>query len=84
MMHAKIGSRILIRGRAVGAVDRHGDVLEVRGADGAPPYLVRFDGGHEALVYPGPDCVIDEVGTTPSNAPVWDSQPAFGEVPNEQ
>ena len=31
----------------------------MRGADGAPPFLVRWsDNGHEALVYPGPDAEI--------------------------
>jgi hypothetical protein len=63
-MHAQVGSHILIRGRAVGAVDRHGEVIEVRGPDGGPPYLVRFGDGHEILVFPGADCVIDEVGPT--------------------
>jgi hypothetical protein len=44
---------------ASASADRHGEVLEVRGADGAPPYLVRFDDGHEMLVYPGTDAVIE-------------------------
>ncbi len=59
-MFAQVGSRILIHGKAVGATDRHGEVIDVRGADGAPPYLVRFDDGHETLVFPGPDCTVDE------------------------
>ncbi|CAN5199215.1 DUF1918 domain-containing protein [soil metagenome] len=59
-MHARIGSRVLIHGRSVGSPDRHGSVIEVRGADGSPPYLVRFDDGHESLVFPGADCTIVE------------------------
>ena len=39
---------------------RRGEVLEVRGADGGPPYLVRFDDGHETLLYPGADCVLEQ------------------------
>ena len=36
-----------------------GEILEVRGKDGTPPYVVRwFDTGHEALVFPGPDATI--------------------------
>ncbi len=58
-MQARIGDRICIRGATVESADRHGEVLEVRGADGAPPYLVRFDDGHEMLLYPGTDAVIE-------------------------
>jgi hypothetical protein len=37
-------------------------VLEVRGSDGGPPFLVRWsDTGHEALVFPGPDAEIRHV-----------------------
>jgi hypothetical protein len=57
-MKATVGERVLIHGRSVGTVDRHGEIVEVRGDDGEPPYLVRFDDGHESLVYPGPDCEI--------------------------
>lgn len=39
---------------------RRGEILEVRGLNGAPPYLVRWiDGGQMALVYPGPDAIIE-------------------------
>jgi hypothetical protein len=58
-MHATVGERIIIRGMTVGSTDRHGEIIEVRGVNGDPPYLVRFDDGHEALTYPGADCVIE-------------------------
>ena len=51
----------MIRGRNVGSPDRHGEVIEVKGESGAPPYLVRFDNGHETIVFPGPDVVIEHV-----------------------
>ena len=39
--------------------ERDGEILEVRGENGEPPYVVRwFDTGHEALVFPGPDASI--------------------------
>jgi hypothetical protein len=57
-MHAQVGDRVMIHGRKVGERDRAGTVLEVRGGDGNPPFLVRFDDGHEGLVYPGPDWVV--------------------------
>lgn len=58
-MQTTAGTRIVIRGSSVGAPERHGEVLEVRGNDGGPPFYVRFDDGHESLVYPGPDCVLE-------------------------
>ncbi len=58
-MEAAQGDRIIIHGRTVGAADRHGEIIEVRGANGAPPYFVRFDDGHETILYPGGDFTID-------------------------
>jgi hypothetical protein len=57
-MHATVGEKVVIHGKNVGSPDRHGEIAEVRGAGGDPPYLVKFDDGHEALVFPGPDCTI--------------------------
>jgi hypothetical protein len=42
--------------------DRHGEIIEVRGANGEPPYLVRFDDGHETVVFPGGDFSVEKVG----------------------
>jgi hypothetical protein len=50
----------------VGKVDRVGEIVEVRGTDGGPPYLVRFDDGHESLVFPGSDTTVDEEPSTES------------------
>jgi len=58
-MHAEVGDRIVIKGHHVGEPDRDAEVLEVRGADGAGPFLIRWgDSGHEGLFYPGPDAVV--------------------------
>ena len=62
-MHATVGERILIRGMTVESTDRHGEIIEVRGSEGGPPYFVRFDDGHEALIYPGVDCVMERPTT---------------------
>ena len=64
-MHADVGSRLVIHGKQVGQVDRHGEVLEVRGEGGGPPYLVRFDDGHETLLYPGADCELEHSRPAP-------------------
>lgn len=59
-MQASTGTRIVIHGKTVGVPDRRGEITEVRGADGGPPYLVSFDDGHESLVFPGPDFAIQD------------------------
>ena len=58
-MHATVGERLIIHGKLVGQATRRGEILEIRGEDGGPPYLVRFDDGHETLLFPGADCEIE-------------------------
>ncbi|GAA4089923.1 DUF1918 domain-containing protein [Nonomuraea soli] len=58
-MNATVGDRLLVHGHVVGQRNRSGEIIEIRGPDGGPPYLVRFDDGHTGLVYPGPDAVIE-------------------------
>lgn len=59
-MQAQKGDRLVIRGHHVGDLDRDGEILEVQGEDGGPPYLVRWsDEGHEGLIFPGSDAVIE-------------------------
>jgi hypothetical protein len=57
-MHAKVGDRLVVEGRTVDVHRRQGEILEVRGDDGAPPYVVKWDDGHEGLVFPGPDAHV--------------------------
>lgn len=58
-MQVSQGDRIIIRGHRVGEPDRDCEVLEVRGSDGGPPYLVQWvDSGHETLFFPGSDAVV--------------------------
>jgi hypothetical protein len=58
-MQAAIGDRFCVRGNIVGQRERTGEIIEVRGAGGEPPYLVRFDDGHTSLVFPGPDAIVE-------------------------
>lgn len=58
-MQAAVGEKILIHGRTVGAPEQEAEIIEVRGDDGTPPYVVRFGDGHEKLIYPGPDAEIE-------------------------
>jgi hypothetical protein len=72
-MKAQKGDRIILAGEQVDRPTRDGEVLEVRGADGGPPYLVRWSDGHEGLLYPGPGSVLrvhgeGEQAVTPTEA----------------
>ncbi|MFC4912680.1 DUF1918 domain-containing protein [Actinomadura gamaensis] len=58
-MNASVGDRLHVHGNIVGLADTTGEIVEVRGRDGGPPYLVRFADGRTALVFPGPDAVIE-------------------------
>ena len=60
-MHASAGDRLHVHARIVGQQDHVGEIVEVRGPQGEPPYLVRYPDGHETLVYPGPDAVVEPV-----------------------
>jgi Domain of unknown function (DUF1918) len=58
-MHANVGDRIVIKGHHVGEPDRDCEVIEVQGADGGPPYVVRWgDTGHESLFFPASDASV--------------------------
>lgn len=60
-MRAKVGDTILIQGHKVGDVERRGEIVEVRGADGGPPYVVRWGNEPgEHLIFPSSDAVIEE------------------------
>jgi hypothetical protein len=59
-MQASVGDRIVIKGHHVGEPERDCAVLEVRGPEGGPPYVVRWgDDGHETLFFPGPDATVE-------------------------
>jgi hypothetical protein len=58
-MRAEVGDLLHMHGRTVGTRDRVAEIVDVRGEQGEPPYLVRFPDGHESLIYPGSDCVVE-------------------------
>jgi hypothetical protein len=59
-MKARTGDRLVIRGHVVGERERTAEVVAVQGPAGTPPYLVRWiDDGHESLIYPGSDALIE-------------------------
>ena len=59
-MKASVGDRLVIKGHHVGEPDRDGEILEVHGEDGGPPYLVQWsDDGHVGLFFPSTDAVVE-------------------------
>jgi hypothetical protein len=58
-MRAVVGDRLHVHGRVVGTPDQVSEIIEIRGNDGTPPYLVRWEDGHEALVFPGADASVE-------------------------
>jgi Domain of unknown function (DUF1876)/Domain of unknown function (DUF1918) len=69
VMKAQVGDRIIIAGRRVDDPVRDGEVLEVKGTDGSPPYTVRWSDGHTGLVYPGPGAVTKVESGTGQHGP---------------
>jgi hypothetical protein len=58
-MQATVGDRLHVHGNTVGQPEHMGEIVEVHGSGGNPPYLVHFDDGHTSLVFPGPDAVVE-------------------------
>jgi len=66
-MHAKPGDHLVIKGHHVGDVEKDGEILEVHGAGGEPPFLVRWsDEERETLVFPGSDAVVEHSRKRPA------------------
>jgi hypothetical protein len=73
-MKAKVGDWLVVKGTTVEQHDQRGEITEVRGKDGSPPYVVHWFGGdHVATVYPGPDAVV----VTPAEQEAADARARF-------
>lgn len=58
-MKAQVGDELIVKGSHVGEPERRGVIAEVHGADGAPPYLVRWSDGHQSSFFPSSDTVVE-------------------------
>jgi hypothetical protein len=59
-MKAHVGDKLVILGHRIHKPVREAEIVEVRGADGEPPYRVRWYGtDHVTLIFPGPDAHIE-------------------------
>lgn len=66
-MKAHAGDHLTIKGHRVGESERTGEILEVREEDGETRYLVRWEDGHEAWLYPGPDAFVERKKKRPAS-----------------
>jgi Domain of unknown function (DUF1876)/Domain of unknown function (DUF1918) len=70
MMRAHAGDHIVVASPATGGVVRDGKIIEVRGTDGAPPYVVLWSDRPKAVLYfPGADAHIDDTQTKDAALP---------------
>ena len=58
-MRAEVGDELVVRGRHVGDEDSGGVIIEIHGEQGAPPYLVRWEDGHQSVFVPSSDTQME-------------------------
>lgn len=59
-MNAAVGDRLVVKSRHLDEPARVGEIVEVHGSEGAPPYVVRWEGATDtAVVVPGPDAHVE-------------------------
>ena len=59
ILRARPGDRLIIRAHHTGEAEHDGEILEVLGDAGAPPYVVRWEeDGHVSRLYPGTDAYV--------------------------
>ena len=64
-MRASVGDRVVVAGHRLGDPERDGEVLEVHGTHGEPPFVIRWaDDGHVATFVPGSDTRVEHHGIT--------------------
>jgi len=66
-MRADVGDELVVRGRHVGDEDREGVIIEIHGEQGAPPYLVRWEDGHQSVFVPSSDTLMEHRRTRQSH-----------------
>jgi predicted transcriptional regulator len=66
-LHARVGDVLVVRGAHLGDRDRRAVIAEMHGADGGPPFLVRWTDDQderEHLCFPGSDAHIESPSVT--------------------
>ena len=57
-MDAHVGDRIFVESRKVGGGRKTGEIVEVIEGSGGHHYRIRWDDGHESIVYPSTDAFV--------------------------
>ncbi len=66
-MEATVGDRIVVKSRHTGEPVHTGQIVEIHGPGGTPPYMVRWDdSGHTTLFFPGSDAAVEHLGRAAS------------------
>jgi hypothetical protein len=58
-MKAAVGDELTVKGRHQGDADRRGQIIEIHGEGGSPPFLVRWNDGHESVFFPSADTLVE-------------------------
>jgi len=58
-MRAKVGDELTVKGRRRDT-ERHAEIVDIIGMDGARPYLVRWLDGCESVFFPSDDTTVVE------------------------
>jgi hypothetical protein len=66
VLRASPGDRLVVHGHHLGQPGRDAEILEVKGPDGTPPYVVRWaDTGRVGVLYPGSDASVEHFARAP-------------------
>jgi len=69
ILRARPGDRLVIRAHHAREAEHDGEILEVLGDEGAPPYVVRWEeDGHVSRLYPGADAYVQHLHDNGSTA----------------
>jgi Domain of unknown function (DUF1918) len=66
-MKANVGDRLVVRGYQIREADRSGEIIEIHGDEGAPPYLVRWGDGHQSVFFPTSDAIVEHHPAQPAS-----------------
>ena len=68
-MRVAVGDQLVIESPGTSQPERRAEVIEVRDADGHPPWIVRWSDGEEAEFQPTADTIVEHYAEDPGIAP---------------